>query len=82
MVMTCMRFRSHIHAIGCGDETLAEEETAEHALAHQVGSKVRRAYRRRTALNKRTALMQQWCDYCASGIATERQRGAAQERVD
>lgn len=54
----------------CGDETLAEEETAEHALAHQVGSKVRRAYRRRTALNKRTALMQQWCDYCASGIAT------------
>jgi integrase len=46
-----------------GDETLHDEETAEHALAHQVGSETRRAYRRGTALKKRRRLLEDWAIY-------------------
>lgn len=46
-----------------GDETKHEEETTEHALAHQVGSETRRAYRRRTALKKRRKLLEDWSAY-------------------
>lgn len=39
------------------------DEVSELALAHKVGSSVRRAYRRRKGLNLRRELMQAWCDY-------------------
>ena len=47
-----------------GDETKHDETTAEHALAHQVGSETTRAYRRRNALKKRAALLEDWTHYC------------------
>jgi len=49
-----------------GDETNHERETAEAALAHILGDKAERAYRRKDALKKRRALMQDWDRYCAS----------------
>lgn len=49
-----------------GDETDFPRETAELALAHAVGDKTERAYRRRTAFNKRRELMASWGRYCAS----------------
>ena len=39
------------------------DEISELALAHKVGSSVRRAYRRSKGLEKRRELMQAWCDY-------------------
>jgi integrase len=47
-------------------ETLGDRfdrETIEHALAHQLPDKVEAAYRRGTALKKRTLLMQSWANY-------------------
>jgi len=46
-----------------GDETEAAWETAEHALAHAVGSETEAAYRRSTALAKRRKLMDAWSKY-------------------
>lgn len=50
----------------CGDQTSFPREVAEAALAHKVGNEVEQAYRRGTALAKRTKLMQAWADYCYS----------------
>lgn len=47
-----------------GDETSYPRELAEHALAHQVGGEVERAYRRSDALEKRRELMDDWGKYC------------------
>ena len=47
-----------------GEETNHERETVEMALAHAVGSKTERAYRRGRALAKRRALMEAWEAYC------------------
>ncbi len=47
-----------------GDETQHSEETAEASIAHQVGNGVRRAYRRKSAFQKRVDLMQQWGTFC------------------
>ena len=47
----------------CGECTKFPGEIAEHALAHQVGSEVERAYRRGDALAKRRELMDQWSAY-------------------
>ena len=41
-------------------------EVSEMALAHEVGSKVERAYRRTDMLDQRRALLQDWADYLAS----------------
>ncbi|WP_343684119.1 integrase arm-type DNA-binding domain-containing protein [Asticcacaulis sp.] len=49
-----------------GDETDHDDLISEHALAHKVGDDTHTAYRRRTALQKRRILMQQWADYLAS----------------
>jgi integrase len=49
-----------------GNDTDFEDETAEHALAHQVGSKTTRSYRRGSAVNKRRLLMQAWANYVYS----------------
>jgi len=48
----------------CGDHTRYPREVAEAALAHKVGNKVEQAYRRRSALDKRGELMQDWSKYC------------------
>jgi integrase len=47
-----------------GDETHHSREVCEAALAHSVGGKVERAYRRGDALAKRRKLMEEWSDYC------------------
>ena len=46
-----------------GDLGHFDREVIEHALAHQLPDKVEAAYRRGTALKKRTLLMQAWADY-------------------
>lgn len=50
--------------------TATPEAVAEGALAHAVGSEVRRAYQRSDLLEKRRALMSQWADYCQSQPAS------------
>jgi integrase len=50
-----------------GDATDYPREVAEAALAHVVGDATERAYRRRDAFEKRTALMGTWSEYCLSG---------------
>lgn len=59
-----------------GDCTEHPEEIAEMALAHTVGSAVRRAYRRSEALTKRRALMVDW-DAFAMGAEPEPDKKAA-----
>ncbi len=51
-----------------GDETEYPEELADHALSHQVGNAVKRAYRRKKAIEKRRPLMKDWERYCLSKI--------------
>lgn len=46
-----------------GDETDYPRDIVEHALAHQVGNAVERAYRRGTALEKRRELMEAWSTF-------------------
>lgn len=52
-----------------GDNDWAEE-VAEAALAHAMGSSVRRAYRRGVALSKRRELMEAWAAYLGSDPRT------------
>jgi integrase len=40
-------------------------EVAEMSLGHKVGTEVERAYARGDALKKRSAIMQQWANFCA-----------------
>jgi integrase len=47
------------------DQTPFGHEVIEFALAHAIPSKTAAAYRRYSALEKRSALMQQWAQYCA-----------------
>jgi integrase len=47
-----------------GNETHFPRELAEAALAHVIGDRAERAYRRSDALEKRRALMEAWCSYC------------------
>ncbi|WP_419827360.1 tyrosine-type recombinase/integrase [Sphingomonas sp.] len=54
-----------------GEETNFERETVEMALAHTIGSKAERAYRRGRALAKRRSLMEAWEAYCINGAADE-----------
>ncbi len=46
------------------EETHHEREVAEAALAHAIGDRVERAYRRGDALEKRRKLMDEWAAYC------------------
>lgn len=48
------------------ERTATPKAVAEGALAHAVGSEVRRAYQRSDLLEKRRALMSAWADYCQS----------------
>lgn len=45
------------------DQTEFPDELSEEALAHIVGSKVRRAYRRGEALERRRRLMNEWATF-------------------
>ena len=47
-----------------GEATRFEREIAEAALAHTVGDKVERAYRRGDALERRRELMEAWASFC------------------
>lgn len=47
-----------------GDETHFPREVAEAALAHRLGDKAERAYRRSDALKKRRELMTAWDQHC------------------
>jgi integrase len=47
-----------------GDEYGASDDVAEAALAHQWGNKVKRAYRRNPAFERRRELMIAWECYC------------------
>ena len=51
----------------CG-ETGVSRELAELALSHAVGGEVERAYRRRTAIERRREVMQHWADYLLGRI--------------
>lgn len=46
-----------------GDATSYPRELVEQALAHTIGNKAERAYRRGTAIERRRDLMQDWADY-------------------
>jgi integrase len=49
------------------EETTAQREVIEQALAHAVGDAVERAYARGDALEKRRVLMEQWAQYLEHG---------------
>jgi integrase len=51
-----------------GESTNYPREIAEAALAHAVGNKVERSYRRGDALEKRRRLMEAWADFCAKPV--------------
>jgi integrase len=51
----------------CGEATTFPREIAEAALAHAVGDKTERAYRRSDALERRRELMDAWARYCETG---------------
>jgi integrase len=57
-----------------GDKTSFPREVCEAALAHAVGSKVERDYRRGDALAKRRDLMESWAGYCAKRSASTNSR--------
>lgn len=48
----------------CGDEAAIDRDLAEASLAHVVKDATERAYRRRTAVERRRKVMQAWCDFC------------------
>ena len=48
-----------------GEATNFPREIAEAALAHTVGDKVERAYRRGDALERRRELIEAWASFCA-----------------
>lgn len=50
------------------DCTETPDEISEEALAHIVGSKIRRAYRRGEALARRRRLMEAWAEYAAPNL--------------
>jgi integrase len=48
-----------------GEESHFPSDIAEMALAHSVGDKTERAYRRKTGFNKRRLLAEAWAGYCS-----------------
>src|SRR6516165_4430496 len=55
----------------CGDEADIPCELAEASLAHVVRDATERAYRRKTAVERRRKVMQAWCDYILPPAPTE-----------
>jgi integrase len=60
-------FRSTFSDWGA-EKTEYSNEVLEMALAHTIPNKVEAAYRRGDLLEKRRHLMQDWADYCLSGL--------------
>lgn len=56
----------------CAECTGYAHEVAEMALAHTIGNKVERAYRRGDLFDKRRRLMDDWATYCATPSMTDR----------
>jgi integrase len=54
-----------------GDEGDVPRDLAEASLAHVIKDATERAYRRKTAVERRRTVMQQWCDYCLPPAPTE-----------
>ena len=52
-------------------ETFHEHEIAEKALAHLIGDEVHRAYQRGPLLEKRRALMEDWCAYLVGTLSPD-----------
>jgi integrase len=55
----------------CGDEGDVPRELAEASLAHVVRDATERAYRRKTAVERRRKIMQAWCDFILPPAPTE-----------
>jgi integrase len=55
----------------CGDAGGVDRDLAELSLAHAIKDATERAYRRRTAIERRRGVMQQWCDYILPPAPTE-----------
>jgi integrase len=55
----------------CGDEGDVPRELAEASLAHVIKDQVERAYRRKSAVERRRTVMEQWCTYCLPPAPTE-----------
>jgi integrase len=55
----------------CGDEAVIPRDLAEASLAHVIKNTTERAYRRKTAVERRRAVMQKWCDYILPPVSTE-----------
>jgi integrase len=55
----------------CGDEGDVPRELAEQALAHAIKDTTERAYRRRTAVERRRKVMQAWSNYITPPVSTE-----------
>jgi integrase len=53
----------------CGERTNFPREVAEAALAHVVGDRTERAYRRGSALEQRRLLMESWARFCSERIS-------------
>jgi integrase len=49
------------------EETEHSPEVAEMALAHTIGNKVERAYRRGNLMEARRRLMNDWASFCITG---------------
>ncbi|HRI91771.1 MAG TPA: integrase arm-type DNA-binding domain-containing protein [Accumulibacter sp.] len=56
----------------CSESTNFPREVCEHALAHSLPDKVEAAYRRGDLIEKRTMLMQEWSDFCATTPSAKR----------
>lgn len=52
----------------CAEETDVPSEIAERSLAHTIGSRTERAYRRGDLLEKRRPLMEQWASFCSQRL--------------
>ena len=72
MLMRRMKVDATVHGFRSGFRDWAAEctgyahEVAEMALAHTIGNKVERAYRRGDLFDKRRRLMDDWATYCTS----------------
>lgn len=60
-----------------GDEGEVPRELAEASLAHVVKDATERAYRRKTAIERRRKVMQAWCDFCLPSLADRARRPQA-----
>jgi integrase len=67
---TAHGFRSSFRDF-CGDEAGIARELAEASLAHSIKNATERAYRRKTAVERRRTVMQQWCDFILPPAPTE-----------